>query len=477
MAKGQPQQRQQAWTPLPKRTQLNTKMKLTKPGKIILGIIMMVFAAAAIGLIVYFAVYGKYFFYYHISFKVDNIDYDSKFEKPYSQEYMDLNKRSVAGKLNVFLHIVLFCAILLEMPGSLRTQLSELLSRFLPDLCEIKEIFHESKLRRQYVISHIVQVSQVKGKAIVHIVLKFKLCYKNNAAKFWDRIETILLQKLKDKTGCLSIATSSFKFSDIEMPAAENLLNTCCGHCTITPSGNKTAGGTDAEEGEWPWQASLQQDKVHRCGATLISNSWLVTAAHCFIKANNPKEWHVSFGLLLSDPKIQRSVKDIKIHENYHYPAHDNDIAVVHMSSPVLYTSNRLRACLPEATYKFPPNSDVVVTGWGTLKTDGTSPNTLQKGLVKIIDNKTCNNKEVYSGVITPGMLCAGFLNGQVDACQGDSGGPLLSADSKGTWFLAGIVSWGDECALQNKPGVYTQVTFYRDWIMSKTGLQCRRSL
>ncbi|KAM9678567.1 LOW QUALITY PROTEIN: transmembrane protease serine 11C-like [Trichechus inunguis] len=380
---------------------------------------------------------GNTLLYYHISFKVDNIDYDSKFEKPYSQEYMDLNKR----------------------------------------VSLIKEIFHESKLRRQYVISHIVQVSQVKGKAIVHIVLKFKLCYKNNAAKFWDRIETILLQKLKDKTGCLSIATSSFKFSDIEMPAAENLLNTCCGHCTITPSGNKTAGGMDAEEGEWPWQASLQQDKVHRCGATLISNSWLVTAAHCFIKANNPKEWHVSFGLLLSDPKIQRSVKDIKIHENYHYPAHDNDTAVVHMSSPVLYTSNRLRACLPEATYKFPPNSDVVVTGWGTLKTDGTSPNTLQKGLVKIIDNKTCNNKEVYSGVITPGMLCAGFLNGQVDACQGDSGGPLLSADSKGTWFLAGIVSWGDECALQNKPGVYTQVTFYRDWIMSKTGLQCRRSL
>ncbi|KAM9237257.1 LOW QUALITY PROTEIN: transmembrane protease serine 11C-like [Dugong dugon] len=394
------------------RTQLNTKMKLTKPGKIILGIIMMVFAAAAIGLIVYFAVYGNTLFYYHISFKVDNTDDDSKFEKPYSQEYMDLNKKSVAGE----------------------------------------------------------KFSQVKGKTIVHTVLKFKSCYKNNAAKFWDRIETILLQKLKGKTGSLSIATSSFKFSDIEMPAAENLLNTCCGQCTITPSGNKTAGGTDAEEGEWPWQASLQQDKVHRCGATLISNSWLVTAAHCFIKANNPKEWNVSFGLLLSDPKIQRSVKDIK-------PAHDNDIAVVHMSSPVLYTSNRLRACLPEATYKFPPNSDVVVTGRGTLKTDGTSSNILQKGLVKIIDNKTCNNKEVYSGVITPGMLCAGFLKGPVDACQGNSGGPLLSADSKGTWFFAGIVSWGDECALQNKPGVYTQVTFYRDWIMSKTGLQCRRSL
>ncbi|XP_042637148.1 transmembrane protease serine 11C-like [Orycteropus afer afer] len=415
-----------------RRTESNTKMKLTRCGKIILSIITVVIAAVAIGLIIYFIAYGNTSFYYHISFKVNNIDYNSKFGKPYSQEFMDLNKKIVSL---------------------------------------INETFHESKLRRLYVKSHVVQVSQAKGKVIVHAVLMFKSCFKYNAAKFWDRIETILYQKIIGKTGSLSIDPSSFKFSDIEMAAAENLLNTCCGQRTITHSGNKIAGGTAAEEGEWPWQASLQQDQVHRCGATLISNSWLVTAAHCFISVNDPKEWNVSFGLLLNHPKTQRGVKDIIIHENYHYPEHDNDIAVVHLSSPVLYASNIRRACLPEATYIFPPNSDAVVTGWGTLKSDGESPNILQKGLVKIIDNKTCNNKQVYSGDIKPGMLCAGLLDGKVDACQGDSGGPLVSVDSKGTWFLAGIVSWGDECALPNKPGVYTQVTYYRDWIMSKTGL------
>ncbi|XP_071068828.1 transmembrane protease serine 11C-like [Dasypus novemcinctus] len=401
------------------RTESDTKMKLTRCGKVTLCILVMVLAAVVIGLIVYFVAYGKTPFYYHISFKVNNIDYNSKFKKPYSQEYMGLNKKIVSL---------------------------------------INETFHGSKLRRQYVTSHVVQVSQTKGKVIVHSVLKFKSCYKNHAAKFRDRIKTTLYQKLKGKTGSLHIDSSSFKFSG-------------CGHRTITPSGNKIAGGTDAQEGEWPWQASLQQNNVHRCGATLISNSWLVTAAHCFIKANNPKAWNASFGLLLSDPQIQRGIKDIVIHEHYHYPAHDNDIAVVRLSSPVLYTSNIRRACLPEATFTFPPNSDVVVTGWGTLKPDGPSPNILQKGLVKIIDNKTCNSEAVYSGVITPGMLCAGFLKGRVDACQGDSGGPLVGTDSKGTWFLVGIVSWGDECALPNKPGVYTRVTHYREWIMSKTGL------
>ncbi|XP_075399688.1 transmembrane protease serine 11C-like [Tenrec ecaudatus] len=414
------------------RTEANTKIKLTRCGKIILSIIMMVIATVTLGLIVYFVAFRNTPFYYHISFKTCNIDYDNKFEKPYSQEYMDLNYKIVSL---------------------------------------INETFHESKLRRQYVNSHIVQASQAKGKVVVHAVLKFKSCFKNNAAKFWDRIETILYQKLQSKTGTLCVDPSSFKMSDMEMPAAENLLNTCCGQRTITRSGNKIAGGKDAEEGEWPWQASLQQGKVHHCGATLISNSWLVTAAHCFLRSKDPKEWNVGFGLLLSDQKTKRSVKNIIIHENYHYPAHEHDIAVVHLSSPVLYTSSIRRVCLPEATYRFPHNSEAVVTGWGTLKSDGESPNILQKGLVKIIDNKTCNNQEVYGGVITPGMLCAGYLEGKVDACQGDSGGPLVSMDSKGTWFLAGIVSWGDECALPNKPGVYTRVTHYRDWIYSKTGL------
>ncbi|XP_060236824.1 transmembrane protease serine 11C [Meriones unguiculatus] len=431
MARGQPRRSEEPRTSLQNRTECKGQIKLTECGKITLGILLAVVAAVVIGLIAYFVACGKAPFYYHVSFKVNNIDYDSKFAKPYSEEYMDLNKKVVSL---------------------------------------MNETFHESKLRKHYVKSHTVQVSKANGKVVLHVVLKFKACYENNVEKFWNSIETTLYQKLKGQTGLL-IDPSTFKFSDISMPIAEDLLNTCCGRRTITPGGHKVAGGQDADEGEWPWQASLQQNSVHRCGATLISNNWLITAAHCFVRDTNPKNWKVSFGLLLNKPQIQRTVKNIIIHENYSYPAHDNDIAVVRMSSPVLYESNIRRACLPEATQQFPPNSDVVVTGWGTLKSDGESPNILQKGRVKVIDNETCNSGKAYGGVIKPGMLCAGFLEGRVDACQGDSGGPLVSEDAKGIWFVAGIVSWGDECALPNKPGVYTRVTYYRDWIASKTGL------
>lgn len=80
-----------------------------------------------------------------------------------------------------------------------------------------------------------------------------------------------------------------------------------------------------------------------------------------------------------------------------------------------------------------------------------------------IIDFDECRHETSYGDAVIPGMLCAGYLEGEKDACVGDSGGPLVCEG-----LQAGIVSWGNGCAMAFSPGVYTNVSYYKNWIMEE---------
>lgn len=62
-----------------------------------------------------------------------------------------------------------------------------------------------------------------------------------------------------------------------------------CGQRSFTKQA-RVVGGTNADEGEWPWQVSLHAlGQGHLCGASLISPNWLISAAHCFMDDRNFK--------------------------------------------------------------------------------------------------------------------------------------------------------------------------------------------
>ena len=84
-----------------------------------------------------------------------------------------------------------------------------------------------------------------------------------------------------------------------------------------------------------------------------------------------------------------------------------------------------------------------------------------------ILETAKCMEKQVYGpDKLTSGMVCAGFLAGGLDSCQGDSGGPMVGqVRMRSTLLLLGIISWGYGCGRANKPGVYTRVAAYIDWI------------
>uniref|UniRef100_A0A668S0K7 Peptidase S1 domain-containing protein n=1 Tax=Oreochromis aureus TaxID=47969 RepID=A0A668S0K7_OREAU len=242
--------------------------------------------------------------------------------------------------------------------------------------------------------------------------------------------------------------------------------------CGVAPLNTRIVGGQNATAGSWPWQVSVHYQSSHICGGTLISDQWVLTAAHCIIK-NSLSAWTLYFGRETqagpNTHEVKRSVSQVIVHPNYNNYYSYNDIALMKLSSPVSFTDYIRPICLASNSSQFYSSTSCWATGWGKLGNYEDLPANapLQEVQIPVIGNKQCSCDYIPAQdvIIAQQMICAGQQN--KGACQGDSGGPLQCKQGS-KWIQAGITSFGVPCAQAGFPEVYARVSEFQTWITNQ---------
>ncbi len=237
----------------------------------------------------------------------------------------------------------------------------------------------------------------------------------------------------------------------------------------------RIVGGSAVIDDSYPWMASVYfysaaaDQFFPECGGSLIGERWILTAAHCVVDPQDgsvaaPSTVAVIVGIrdLASGERTLIGIDRVIPHPQYNAETFGNDIALLEMSSAISTAPITLSS--PDNPVPLVGETSTVI-GWGATSEDGPGSTRLLEVDLPIAGQNRCFAVQ-RAGLEEDQMVCAGGQVANRDACQGDSGGPLF-VNRGNQQVQAGIVSFGNGCAREGQPGVYSRVSTYHSWISS----------
>ncbi|CAI9576648.1 unnamed protein product [Staurois parvus] len=198
-----------------------------------------------------------------------------------------------------------------------------------------------------------------------------------------------------------------------------------CGQPAVPPSVTRVVNGEDARPHSWPWQISLQYQGSsgawgHTCGGTLISENWVLTAAHCISSSRTYRVFMGKHSLQIAEEEgsVAISPEKIIVHEKWNSLFILNDIALIKLSQPAPLSNSIQPACLPSTGALLAHDSSSFVTGWGRLYSKGGGGGGGGGGVGGVVDHTTCSKSDWWGWQVKDTMVCAGG-DGIVSACNG----------------------------------------------------------
>ncbi|XP_053954609.1 serine protease snake-like [Anastrepha ludens] len=265
-----------------------------------------------------------------------------------------------------------------------------------------------------------------------------------------------------------------------DVPANKRISQIQCERDHLEYSSILVVHGTEAAENEFPFMAAIgwrtgdSNGISYKCGGSLISRRYLLTAAHCLYHSNELPVVVRPGGFDLNDTKAKEiAIDQIHVYPGYEYPAIYNDIAVIRLIEGYIPESHGNNG--PACVWAQPWNAaNVTAIGYGNTQFAGLSSSTLMKANLTILPNQQCaqyyeqDADTLFHGIIYS-QMCANDPVGLRDTCQGDSGGPIIMYRNIGedyyeVPYIVGITSFGIGCGT-GAPGIYTRITSYIDWI------------